>query len=276
MPFGLWDYNKAGKGVAKNEPVKRPFFKFFELFSRKFWKFFQVNLLYILFCIPIVTIGPATSAMTQVMRKYVLEKPIFLFDEFFNAFKKNFKQSFFIGLIDVALIFLFAFSFIFYNSSLDVSESLTNTILLGITVASAIMLVMLHFYIYPQIVALNLKMPSILKNSLLLVVLGLKSNIISLLVTVALVVVMILFFPFSIIVLPFAPAAWICFLTVFNSYPIIQKHIVNPFYEERGEKNPELPDYEVVNEDNTTLFEDFGGREPEIKSKPKPRGKNIR
>lgn len=275
MPFGLWDYNKAGKGVAKNEPEKKPFFKFFELFSRKFWQLFQINMLYMLFCIPIVTIGPATAAMTQIMRKYVLEQPIFMFSEFWNAFKKNFKQALIIGIFDVLFIILFAYSFIFYNSALALESTTQNTILMAVTTASAIMVSILHFYIYPQIVALNLKLPAIIKNSLLLTILGLKSNVVTLVVSAFLVITMVLLFPYSVFALPFLPAAWISFLGVFNSYPVIQKHIITPYYEARGEKNPEIP---FVHEEDKkeALFEDFGGREQEIKSKPKTKGKVIK
>ena len=32
------DYTKAGPGVEKNAPQKKPFFRFIELYFRKFWK----------------------------------------------------------------------------------------------------------------------------------------------------------------------------------------------------------------------------------------------
>ena len=74
--MGLFYNDKeAGSGVAKNGPKKRPFFRFFEIFANKFWVFFQINLIYVLFCLPIVTFGPATAAMTALMRNTYLEKP---------------------------------------------------------------------------------------------------------------------------------------------------------------------------------------------------------
>ena len=66
--FGLFDYSKPGKGVDKNGPQKKRFFHFFELYFRKFWKLITLNMLYVLFCIPIVTIGPATAAMTYILK----------------------------------------------------------------------------------------------------------------------------------------------------------------------------------------------------------------
>jgi uncharacterized membrane protein YesL len=276
--FGFFDYNKSGKGIAKNEPEKRAFFKFWELFLRKFWKFFQINIIYVLFCLPIVTFGPATVAMTQVMRKFTIEQPIFIFDEFWTAFKRNFKQGFIVGLFDIFFIFAFTIAYIHYDIQVILEPTFFNRILLAMTISSGAFVLMMHFYIYVQIASLTLTLRQIVKNSFLLVVLGLKSSIVSLVVTVTFIVAIILLIPFSIFFLPVIPFAWMCFTTVFNTYPVLQKFIITPFYEAKGEKNPEIPDYMQAdeNEEDMPLFEDMGGREAVIKSKPKPKGKVIK
>jgi len=67
---------------------------------------------------------------------------------------------------------------------------------------------------------------------------------------------------------------------VFNAYPVIQKYIVNPFYEAKGEKNPEIPDYSDSKEEageKTTIFTDLGGKETPINKKNvKTSGKVIK
>ena len=118
----MFDYQSAGKGISKTAPQKKPFFRFFEIFGRKFWKLIELNMIFILFCIPIVTFGPAMAALTHVMRKFVLEQPCFVFDEFFTAFKKNFKQSFAVGLIDVvciASLFILLYNFLYLDKLPD-------------------------------------------------------------------------------------------------------------------------------------------------------------
>ena len=45
MALDLFHYGRAGKGVDKNGPRKKPFFLFWEIFGNKFWKFFQINLI---------------------------------------------------------------------------------------------------------------------------------------------------------------------------------------------------------------------------------------
>jgi len=255
MPI-FYSPNKSGKGVSKNEPEKKPFFKFFELVGRKFWKLVQLNLLYILMCVPIVTFGPATAALTYVMRKFTLEQPIFVFSEFFSAFKKNFKQSFAVGLIDVVFTYFIVQAAIFFFDAGD-------NAMLSMTMASAAIFTTLNLYIYPQIVSLNLKLPAIFKNAALLGVVGLKRNAVTLVSFAAIISLFFFTAPFSLIFILFFPLAFMSFLAVFNAYPVIRKFVIDPYYEAKGEKNPELPDYES----KENIFTDLGGREQSVNRK---------
>ena len=282
--FGFFDYTSSGKGIAKDAPVKRPFFKFWEIFGAKFWKLLHVNLIYFLFCLPVITIGPATVALTHVIRKFILEQPIFVFDEFLEAFKKNFKQGLFIGIVDIIFIIAFVVSAIYRFQHMNHDTSFMNVMLTSITLASGAFIWMMHFYIYPQIAALTLSMNQIIKNSFYLTILGIKRNVFTLIISAVMVAAMVITIELSIFLLPILPAAWISFITVFISYPVIQKFIINPYYESRGEKNPEIPDYSHNESDDGPLFEDFGGRESEYKatkkaktaSISKPKGKVIK
>lgn len=59
----------------------------------------SLNFLWAVCSIPIVTIGPATSALFAVMLKVARDEPVLTLREFFSAFVSGFKQSFFLGLI---------------------------------------------------------------------------------------------------------------------------------------------------------------------------------
>ncbi len=271
MAFKLFDYNSAGKGVAKRGPEKKPFFKFFEIFGRKFWKLIEINMIFVLFCIPVVTFGPALAAMTHVMRKFILEQPCFVFEEFYTAFKKNFKQSFFVGLVDVVcIVSLFIVFNAFFGAQKMADE---NYIMMCLFFGTGAIVLMMHFYIYVEIVALNLNLRAVLKNALFLVFLGVKRNFIALLINMVLVTIIVLFLPFSALILVFAPLSFMCFATVFICYPVVQKYIVNPYYEERGERNPELPEEP---DESEAVFVDRGGSEEAVRSVTKTHGKVIK
>lgn len=267
----FYNNNVAGSGVAKHGKQKKPFFRFWEMFANKFWTFFQINLIYFIFCIPIVTFGPATAAMTALMRNIYLERPQFVFHEFWKAFKKNFKQSFFIGLLDVAFIAISIFSFFFFNVNMSNSDG-PYWLYYAMVMAVEIVILLMNFYIYPQIVALNLKLPQILKNSLILAFLNLKGNLISLAAYLVYIALVMFFLP-TILLLPLVPLAWLGFLTMFTSYPAIQKFIINPFYEAQGLKNPELPDFD--DDDEEAVFEDRGGEEAPMKINKKDKGGKV-
>ena len=61
----------------------------------------KLSMLTFLFCIPIVTIGPAIAGMAKVLRTYYLDKDTFIWHEFVKGFTQNWKKSLPVGLIDV-------------------------------------------------------------------------------------------------------------------------------------------------------------------------------
>lgn len=273
--FGLNDYTKAGPGVAKNAPKKKPFFEFWELYFRKFWKLLQLNLLTALFCIPVVTIGPALAGMTKVLRNYRLEKNSFIFHDFWKGFSKNLKQSMPIGLLDLLFAVSAYAALQVYPAMYKNSGSAGYIVLCVISVSFALTLLMMNFYIFPMIVATDLSLANIIKNSFFLTCVGLKKNIITLLLVVVIALllgVMILLHPLSAIIIPIWPISFLGFLIMFNSYPLIQKYVIDPYYEERGESNPEYAYLEPLDEEDA-IFTDMGGKEtPIASSKEKSHG----
>ena len=270
MALGFYNYRKSGSGVEKGAPRKKPFFLFWEIFGEKFWKFFQINLIYFLFCLPVVTFGPATVAMTQLMRKFVIGEPIFIWHEFITTFRKNFKQGLVIGLIDIALIVLLAFNVNFYYAALNNESEFGIKALLAVSLAMGFFVVMMHFYIYPQIAALELKLPQIVRNSFILMIVGFKRSFAAFFAWLAIAALVWAGFPYTVPLMPLVPFAWMNFIATFCAYPVIQKHIIDPFYESRGEKNPEYARYDTGEE---AVFEDKGGSEEPVEIPKEKTGK---
>ncbi len=267
------NYDVPGKGIPKAPMEKKGIFKFFEIYGRRFWKLLQLNIIYVVFCIPIVTFGPATAAMTKVARNYSQERNAFVWADFIDTFKKCFKQGFIMGLIDLFAVVAFYIAVQFYYSFAQNNSMMY--IPLVITVSLMIVFFMMHFYIYLMIVSTNLKMKQILKNSLFLVSLGLKNSVFTLLAWILVALILVFSYPFSQIVLLLWPLSFMCFLTAFNCYPVIRKYVIQPYYDSKGEDNPEF-DYLKTNEDEV-LFEDNPQIEtvPE-KNRPGKKGKVIK
>ncbi len=268
------NYEKAGSGVAKNGPKKKRFFLFMEIFGRKFWKLLSLNILYMVCCLPIVTIGPATAGMTKVLRNYSLEKNSFIFHDFFDSFKKNFKQSLVVGLIDVFLILSVGMGLQIYPELTRENSFFYVPFVLSLSIAFTA--VMMNFYIFLMIVATDLSLGKIIKNAFYLTCIGIKTNVITLIITVLCVfgmAVLIMFYPYCIFLLLVMPASFIGFVICFNSYPIIQKYVINPFYEQQGMDNPEY-DYLKPLTGEEAVFTDRGGEEQPISGKKKGNNRN--
>lgn len=62
-----------------------------------------LNIIWLICCIPIVTIGASTAALYSVMLKMVKNEEGYIFRSFLKAFKENFRQSTLIWLLFVLL-----------------------------------------------------------------------------------------------------------------------------------------------------------------------------
>lgn len=249
--LGFGNFQKPGKGVAKKEREKKRFFQFFDLFFRKFGRLVQLNLLYILFCIPIVTIGPATAAMTKILREYTLERPVFLFSDFWEAFKENFKQGFIVSLFQ-AIVIALIYSAVIYYVSLTV-KSVWFLILLGFIGLIGLILLFASYYVYVMMVSVQLNVFQLIRNSILLAFAGARTNILTFLFSTGILVLSILFFPLSIPIMLLFTFSISTFIAVFNSWPYIYRFLVKPYYEQTGLENPYEPKEETT---EGAVFED--------------------
>ena len=276
---GLFNYSKAGPGVDKDAPKKKRFFCFFELYGRKFWKLIELNLLYLLCCIPIVTNGPATCGLVYILRNFANEKPVFMVSDFFDAFKSNFKQGFVLGILDLLTSGIVGIALLWYIANQGLSIAMA--IPLGVCIAVEVLLMFMRFYTYLMTVTVELPIKHILKNSFIFSFLGLKTNFISAFWVILLVIPVLWIWPWLLffILIGFS-TMW--FITTFNSYPYIVKYIIEPHEQqmraERGEDDDEYDDDDDEEEDDDEpIFTDIGSQEkPALPEKKAGKQKIIR
>ena len=289
------NYDTPGRGVLKTPHEKRPFFKFWEVYFRHMWHLMGLNLLYFLFTLPLFVmlvavtetgnmkwmilllisgiVGPATAAMTRVVRNYSQERPTFMLHDFRKAFKTNLKQGLIMGYIDSLVIVSFIVGVPLYSHMAQQN----NIMYVPYVLCLSCMLVffMMHFYIYQMMCSTNLTMKQILRNALFLVTIGLKKTIYTLLASLFVIIFSYLLLvlpttmPVGMTLLMFFPYTFMTFVACFNCYPVIRKHVIQPYYDKTGEKNPEDQDIDP----DEVLFEDKAAEEEVVpvqkKSKPK-------
>ena len=94
------NFQREGAGVEKNEPSKEGLSLFFDLLISRIWDLMKLNVIFIIYCIPIVTIFSAFGALTSMTMSIVRKKPIvFMLKDFHAAFINNWKQSFVCGFL---------------------------------------------------------------------------------------------------------------------------------------------------------------------------------
>ena len=240
--FNNNSYNRPGPGVSKNPRKKTALFRFFDIFFGKFWDLLKLNALYVLMCIPIVTIGAATAGFTYCIKNIVAGKPIFVFHDFFKGFKNNWKQGTAMLLINVIVGFVFFVAFSFYVFSPEIVTSsamrLVFAIILGVI---TIIYTMMQFYTYLFMVTFDMRFSVVLKNSLLFIVIGIKENFIAVFFTMVYVFLVILaFFPFSLILCMIILMSLIATTNIFIVYPVVKRIMIDPYLEEKNTEEEQV------------------------------------
>ena len=125
------------------------------------WEIVVANLLFILCCIPVITIGPAFTALYHCTLKMVKGNHVGTFKTFFRAFKQNFKQSVIVWLATLVFAFLLFSNFQF----LTYQAGVVSRALMYLTLFVGIVLAMFTVYIYPVIAAFEGTLKMQIKNT---------------------------------------------------------------------------------------------------------------
>lgn len=216
--MGLFDrmyYGKAGKAdyTAEDLPKNR-FQLFFEVLRVRFWSLMRVNLMQVLFFIPLIIwtymnfaaiqlidvegliesaegaaawgqqalaylqmyliglipciaiTGPSSAAAAYVARNWARDQHSFVWSDFKDAFKDNWKQALVVSTITGLLPTVLYFGYTFYGS-MAASYPVLYVAQAVIVMLCVVWLLMLPV-LYPLMVGYELKLKYLLKNALLI------------------------------------------------------------------------------------------------------------
>lgn len=106
-----------------------------------------LNLIFVITCIPIITIGPALTALYSMTLKMVKGEDAYIFKGYFKAFKESFKISIFAWLIILVALIIFVVDYrIMATSTNGLSEVLTTIFLVLMIICFVVSL-----YLFPYI-----------------------------------------------------------------------------------------------------------------------------
>ena len=137
-------------------------------FLSKFCDLLIVSILWIIFSCPIITIGPATSALYHTVHKVIFQNEGYLLTTFWNSFKSNAKQGIILTLLTTFLI-LFAFVCFNFSKSMEF-DSVLGLLYLVITAFVSFFTCILCTYGFPVLSRFYMKTIDIIKTSIALAV----------------------------------------------------------------------------------------------------------
>ncbi|MBP3204581.1 MAG: DUF624 domain-containing protein [Lachnospiraceae bacterium] len=125
--------------------------KFFDIdgpvvqFLSKVADLMWLNILTIVCCIPVITIGASLTALNYMALKIVRNEETYITKGFFKAFKENFKQSTVIWLI---FMVLFSVIYVDYRIVLTTDVQIGN-LLRGLIVMVVVLIIFTFMYVFP-------------------------------------------------------------------------------------------------------------------------------
>ena len=143
-----------------------------------------LNLMWLICCIPVITIGASTTALYAVMLRMVKNEEGYIFRGFLKAFKTNFKQSTLIWLILLLLGILWTVDF----RVAGFMPGMAGTVLSAVFLVLGFILLSVMIYIFPLTARYENGMKATFKNALILTVAKLPYTFVMVAVVVAAVI----------------------------------------------------------------------------------------
>jgi uncharacterized membrane protein YesL len=141
----LWRFStKAGPGITKDAPPKTGFALLVDVVARNWWELIQLNLLIIVFCLPLVTIPAALVAGARICVLMLEDRNVYLGRDFLEAFRQRFWKATAIGAASIAAAGLSAYAaFIFMQAA---RTSLVLALPLAISASTAVFVLIASAY----------------------------------------------------------------------------------------------------------------------------------
>ena len=146
---------------------KRGFVGYMDMLWREFFELLKLNLLFVLSCVPIITIPAALTAMHRITSVMVRDENHFLWPDYWKAFRRDFWKSLGGGAAIAAVMALFVLSTVFYYNLMQVNK--VFVLLAGFAACVVLLTLCVSFYFFPMLAMVDLPLGALLKNSMALV-----------------------------------------------------------------------------------------------------------
>lgn len=203
--------------------------------------------------------GPATAGLNHILRKYINDKHAWIWADFVRGMKENWKHSLAVYIINMAYTVFATGSFLFYRYLMPDMQILSVVIF-----TVSLVFLMMQMYTYQLMVGFKLTLKELYKNSAILTIIKLPTNI-----GVAFISVMLLYFmcslamsvPPAMLMFTFIITMLVFFSSVtlaqmFMTRKIIQKYLIDDMKKDSEKKKNGEYDIEDKDEEFEEIYED--------------------
>ena len=152
-----------------------------------------LNLLTLLCCLPIITVGPALTALNYMTLKMVRNEDTYIVKGFFKSFKENFIQSTLVWLLFLVMGLLLAGDYIILSGS----ETQYSGVMLVLIMVAAIFEICTFLYAFPVLAKFQNTIKRTLKNAFLISIMQFPKTIV--MIIIYLIPLVIFFISFQLI-----------------------------------------------------------------------------
>lgn len=209
-------YAKPGPGV--HEPSPKSGFKcFLFVLLNHYAKMLLANLIFILFCIPVITIPASISGLNNVLMKLVRNGYTYVWEDFWEEFKTDFLKRLIVWLPMMTT-----------PAAIGLIIIATGTEQKTGIVTAAVLLVLsflVQGYLFAMLVTVKLNIKEIIRNAFILTILEWKKTMVILL-AIGLIYASFLFLPYSTILLLFFTFVFSQLIICVAANDALSKHII--------------------------------------------------
>lgn len=145
----------------------------FNTFMTLLFDLVVLNVLWIVCCLPIITIGASTTALYTVMLKRARNEEGYVIRGFFAAFKSNFRQSVPVTLILIAITAVLSCDFLIVRQW----DSSMGSIMLGLCYVAGIFAAAIFCYVWPLMAKFENSIGNMFNNAWRLAIANLPQTI---------------------------------------------------------------------------------------------------
>lgn len=209
---------------AEGSTEKQGMGLFFNIVFQNLPELLRLNFLFILFCVPVVTIPAAVTAMSNVTLKMAREEVFFFREDFIGSFKQNFGKSLAFGIPALLILAAAVYLIPFYRSAVNISPAFYAP--LALVVLTSIFVLLAGMYAFPMLAAVELPLGRIIRNCAILAVVRLPYNAAALSGAAFLWLLVIVSLPVSLLIILTYLFSLVSFIGSFCAWSGIRKYVL--------------------------------------------------